>query len=459
MEAIYQYIDDHREEFIQNFVTLLSHPSVSVNGSGMRECAYYLQEQMLKSHIHTELFPTNTYPMIFGETAVLGGKKTLLLKSHYDVVDPGPLDRWKNKPFFPVIEDNRVWGRGSGDAKGQVFAIIKAIEAWNKIKGGLPINVKLAFLGDDEIGAPSLSGLLDTFGYRMKADAAAVVDASTLDVWGPTIILGARGLLVLEFVAHGAKYASHSGSFGGLIKNPAVNLVNALASMRDSTGKILIKGFYDQVKPLGEKERTLIKILERESNQKQKLSSLGVDHLWGDPGHSYFETQQYRPTYNINSISSGFQGEGWELVVPTIATAKIDINIVPDMDPQYTISQIRKHLDQKGFSEIEVHELRASSYVNWIEPDDPFVAIVERAQERVWGKRPILYPSIGGGGGSQTKRKLGIPHYLMIPLGQPDMNEHSPQENLHLDWFINGIKVIATLFDEFDKDNLVTMRS
>ena len=455
MEDIYQYIDGHSAEFIQELVTFVSYPSVSVNGLGMIDCANYLQEQMLKSGIFTNLFSTDSYPMIFGETSSIPGKKTLLLKSHYDVVAPGSPDKWEIEPFVPVIKDNRIWGRGTGDAKGQVFAILKAIETWNKTRGGLPINIKLAILGDDEIGAPTLSYVLDTYGHRMRADAAAVVDASSLDVWGPAIILGARGLLVLEFVAYGAKYASHSGSFGGLLRNPVIILVNALASMRDSTGRILIEGFYDQVKSFGDKEKELINNLEMESNHNEKLSSLGTDRLWGDPGHSYFETQQYRPTFNINSISSGFQGKGWELVVPTVATAKVDINIVPDMDPKHVIVNIQKHLDQKGFSEIEIRELRASSYVNWIEPDDPFVAIVERAQERVWRKKSILYPSIGGGGGSQTKRKLGIPHYLMIPLGQPDMNEHSPQENLHLDWFINGIKVLATLFDEFDKGNLL----
>lgn len=455
MEDIYKYIDDHKEKFIREYISFVGYPSVSVNGYGVIECAEFLREQISNSGILSEIFPTSTYPVVFGETAEVKGLKTLLLKSHYDVVDPGPLDQWKNDPFLPVIDDNRVWGRGSGDAKGQVYAVVKAIEAWNKTRGGLPINVKLFFLGDDEIGAPSLSGFLETCGYRLKADAAAVVDASTLDVWGPALILGARGLLVLEFIAKGAKYASHSGSFGGLLKNPAVRLVNALASMRNSKGEIFIDGFYDQVRPLGETEKELVKILEKESNQEQKLSSLGADHLWGDPGFSYFETQQYRPSFNINSISSGFQGDGWELIVPTIATAKVDINIVPNMDTQYTIEKIRKHLDEKGFTDIEFNVLGASSFVQWIEPEDPFVAVVKRAQERVWKKRTVLYPSIGGGGGSQTKKKLGIPHYLMIPLGQPDMNEHSPRENLHLDWYINGIKVLATLFEEFAKDEFI----
>lgn len=453
MEDIFRYIDDGREKFIQELVTLLRIPSVSTTGLGMLECANHILALISKVGIRAELFSTDHYPMIFGETPNVSHKKTLLLKSHYDVVDPGPIDHWRNEPFCPVVEDNRLWCRGAGDAKGQLFAVLKAIEAWNKTRGELPVNIKLAILGDDEIGAPSLSYVLEKYGHRMVADAAVVVDASTLDVWGPAIILGARGLQVLELIAYGAKQTSHSGSYGGLIKNPAVILVNALSSMRDSAGRILIRGFYDDVKPYGETERVLLDNLVL--NQKEKFATLGIDRFWGDPGFSYFETQQFRPTLNINSLSSGFQGEGWELVVPTKATAKVDINIVPDMDPLNVLSSIRNHLDREGYSEIEIHELRSSSYVNWVQPNDPFVAVVKRAQERVWEKRSVLYPSIGGGGGPQTKNKLGIPHYLMLPLGQPDMNEHSPRENFHLEWFIRGIKVIATLFDEYSKDDRV----
>lgn len=454
MDTINRYIEAHRDRFVQELLPFVAQPSISATGEGIEACATMLASAMQSLGIRTEQLVTDGPPIVYGELASPAADKTLLLFDHYDVVPPGPLESWQSPPFQPVIRDNKIWARGAGDAKGQWFAYLKAIEAWQATVGELPINLRLVLTGDEEIGCPYLSHMTAKHPELFKADAVFFADASTLDVWGPVIYLGHRGILALEMIAQGPANSAHSSSYGGLVKNPALRLAQALASLRDREGRIQVKGFFDDLQPLGETERSLLAKLtvDRES----KLRNLGTEAFWGDPGHDYFETQMYRPTLNIHGLSSGYQGQGWAPMVPSSATAKIDINIVPNLDHDDIRNKIRAHLDDGGFDDVELKELARAPYAIAATTDDPFLALVSRALKQVWGKDPVLYPSIGGGGTFATalKDQVGNPHFLMVPFGQPDMNEHSPRENLDIDWFIKGIATVATVISEFGKATL-----
>ena len=457
MERVFEYIDQNRDRFVQELLPLVAQPSVSATGEGVEDFAKMMVAAMAEVGFQAELLPVPGGPScIYGEIAGSDSHRTLMLADHYDVVPPGRLEDWKNPPFEPVIRDNRIWGRGAGDCKGQFFCYLKAIEAWHAMNGELPVRVRMVLIGDDEIGAPSVISLLKTHTERMKADAIFWADASTLDVWGPAVILGARGVLAIKLVARGAAYEAHSGSYGALLRNPGVRLAHAITAMRGADGKVLVPGFYDDLKPFGEVERYLLANLKLD--KEAKLRSLGATEFWGDPGYQYFETQQYRPTFNIHGMISGYTGDGWMAVVPAVATAKIDINLVPNLDPDDLVAKLRKHLDNCGFQDIEIQVVTKHPFYYWAQPGDPFLNLVSRALKRVWGMDPVLYPSIGGGGGgsvpSTFKELVGNENYLLVPLGQPDMNEHSPRESLDIDWFIRGIKVMATTIDEFAKSDI-----
>jgi acetylornithine deacetylase/succinyl-diaminopimelate desuccinylase-like protein len=455
MEHVFEYIDQNRDRFVQELLPLIAQPSISATGEGIEDFASLMVEVIAESGFQAELLPVpGGPPCIYCEVSSSLSDKILMLIDHYDVVPPGRLEDWDNPPFKPVIQNNRIWGRGAGDCKGQFFTYLKALEAWHAVNGELPVSVRMVLIGDDEIGAPSLDSLLKTHTERLKADAIFCADASTLDVWGPVVILGLRGVLAINLVAHGAAYEAHSSSYGALLRNPAVRLAHAIAALRGEDGRILVPGFYDDLKPLGEVERYLLANLK--VDREAKLSSLGAAEFWGDPGYEYFETQQYRPTFNIHGLVSGYTGEGWTALVPTVATAKIDINLVPNLDPDDLLAKIRSHLDNCGFSDVEIQEMTRNSYDTWAQPGDLFLEVVSRALKRVWGVEPVLYPSIGGGGPGAVifKDLVGIENYALVPLGQPDMNEHSPRESLDIDWFIRGIKVIATTIDEFAKSEI-----
>lgn len=454
MHKIYEYIDENRSRFIQELSPLVAQPSISATGEGMESCAKLLAEIMERININTCILPTDGFPIVYGDIQSSQSEKTLLILCHYDVVPPGPTECWPNPPFEPTIRDNRMWGLGAGDAKGQLFASLKALEAWQTVKGDIPVNVRLVFTGDEETGSPTLNSTVQKYEELLGADAVLFTDASTLDVWGPVVYLANRGVLALELIAHGPGASAHSGSYGGLLRNPALRLAQAIASMRDREGRILIKGFYDQLRPLGDLEESLLSVLKLD--KEKKLKDLSAPEFWGDPDYSYFETQMYRPTLNIHGLTSGYQDKGWMAVVPSSARAKIDINLVPDLDPNNIKGLIRAHLEENGFQDISITELACIPYASAALPEDDFLQIVSSALKQVWGKEPVIYPSIGGGGDLVLafKERLGIPSFLMVPLGQPDLNEHSPLESLDLDWFVLGIKFIATLFDKFARGSI-----
>jgi acetylornithine deacetylase/succinyl-diaminopimelate desuccinylase-like protein len=449
LEKIFRFIDQNRDPFIRELLPLVAQPSISATGEGIEECAGMLARMMGSLGIETRILPAGGYPVVYGEVRAPSAARTLLLLCHYDVVPPGPMEDWKNPPFEPMIRDNRIWARGAGDAKGQLFACLKALEAWNSIHGEIPCTIRLVFIGDEEIGCSTLPSVVEKYRSMFRADAVLFLDASTLDVEGPVVYLANRGVLAIELVARGAGTQAHSGSYGGLLRNPAFRLAQAIGTMRDDTGRILIQGFYEHLQPLGETEKALLSRLVL--NREKKLHTLGAAEFWGDPGYNYFETQMYRPTLNIHSLTSGYQERGWMAVVPATARAKIDMNIVPNLDPGDLKQKIRRHLDERGFQDIEIVELARIPYACGALPDDPFLRAVSSAQRMVWGMDPVIYPSIGGGGDLTKvfKEQLGNRHFLMVPLGQPDMNEHSPHENFDLDWFIRGIKVIAATLAEF----------
>ncbi len=454
MQKVFDFIEANRYRFVQELLPFVAQPSLSTTGEGVLECAQMLKGLMEQVGIETRFLETGGFPVVYGEVNNPEAQKTLLFLCHYDVVPAGPLQDWPHPPFTPTIEDNRIWGRGVGDAKGQLYTGLKALEAWKAVQGDLPVNLHFLFIGDEETGCPTLQQTAEKFKEQFQADAVFFPDASTLDVWGPILFLGNRGVLALELSIQTAKSAAHSGSYGGLLKNPALILAQALASMRDQDGRILIRGFYDDLRPIGVVEQKLLAGLQIDT--EKKLKSLGASEFWGDPGYSYFETQMYRPTLNIHGLTSGYQGEGWMAAVPASASAKLDINIIPNLDPAEILQKLRAHLDEKGFEDVVIKVLADLPYATAAAPDSPFLEVVARAQESVWGMKPVIYPSIGGAGDlvKVFTDTVGVKYFLMVPLAQPDLNEHTPKESLDIDWFINGIKTVAALVDEYAKADI-----
>ncbi len=443
MDQVYQYIDDHKEQFIHELMPLLAQPSISTQGIGIKECTRLLKRMMESIGIETQIIPTDGHPVVFGH---IRGKsaKTLLVYGHYDVQPPDPLEEWESDPFQPEIRNGRIYARGSADNKGQLFAHLAAIKAIKEIKGELPINIKFLFEGEEEMASPNLAAFVENHTELLSADAQFTADAGVHDSGKPMIILGMKGMVYLELVAKGPNRDRHSAE-ADYVPNPAWDLIWALASMKSVDHQVHVDGFWDHVVPPSPEEEAIVRALpvDREKLMKDR----GIPEMIPIVGDNFYAARMV-PTFNISGLVSGYTGDGSKTVLPASARAKLDIRLAADQKPKEIYEQVVKHLKAHGFDRIDVH------YLGGLEPSrtdikHPYVALIKAAVMEAFGEEPLIFPRIIGSGPDYLfTDRLGLPS-VIVPYANADSGQHAPNENLVVDQFIKGIKTSATIFSRF----------
>lgn len=418
---------------------IASIPSISVTGEGIRECAAYLSRLMTGIGIDVELVETGGSPLVVGRVGP--GPRRLLVYGHYDVQPIGRLEDWKSPPFSATIRDGAIYGRGVGDNKGQLLAHLCAIDAWRKVRGRCPdVGILFVFDGEEEIGSPATRSFIAQHPERFKADLIFAADGSTLGVWDPALYLAVHGLLYVELTEIGPTKEWHSGSYGKLLPNPALRLAHAIASIVDRQGNVLVGGFYDSVRePTTELQRVIGDL---------PTAFLKNPEVYGVQQFTTTATREamfLEPKACLCGLLAGYVGKGVKTAVPTEASAKIDVTLVPDQEPEEIYGLLRAHLDQAGFDGIELTMLAACRPVS-IDPEHDFVRMVAEAMEQVWGRKPVLFPSIGGGGPLADLASVTGSPTLMAPYAQADLNEHSVDEHLSIEWFLNGIRTSMSIY-------------
>src|SRR5215212_1336880 len=247
LAVISAYVDEHAESMLEQLKVLVRQPSISAQDVGVKECAELLAEMMRADGIDTQILPTAGQPVIVGKGDAVPGAPTVLIYGHYDVQPVDPLEAWHSPPFEPVVRDGRLWGRGTGDNKGQLLAQLLAYRAWNAVAGRPPVNVKFIFEGEEESISPHLADFCRRNRELLQADLVYESDGPVHGSGRQTVSLGVRGVLSVELEARGANRDFHSGHGGNLLPNPAWELVHLLGTMRSLDGRILIDGFYDDV--------------------------------------------------------------------------------------------------------------------------------------------------------------------------------------------------------------------
>ena len=445
MESIFRYIEENKERFIEEVFELVRQPSISTRNEGMEECARLLRGRMEEMGIRTQIIPSGGPPYLFGEMESPGAQVTVLFYGHYDVQPPDPLELWKSPPFEPQVRQGKIFGRGSSDNKGQLWAIMKGVEAVHRVKGKLPVNVKFLIDGEEEIGSPHLEEFIRKHQERLKATVGYVADAAMHPTGQPCLIFGRRGMLKVEIRIRMANRHLHSGLFGGVVPNAAWRMVQLLNTFIDRGKRILIKGFYDDVVPLSPLEKKVLKKIP--VDEKAVLIDWGLKALDKERGIPFYQNIMFRPTLNINGLESGYTGQGSQNIVPSTATAKIDIRLVSNQDPEGIYQKLLDHIHRLKFDEAEVERIVA------IKPsktplNHPCAKPIERAITTGFGEPPVLIPVCGGTDPDYLFLEiLGMPRF-MIPFGNPDENSHAPNENLSIDCFIKGIRtVVASLYE------------
>ena len=454
MNAVIDFINTHRDRYVEELKAYLAIPSISAlpqHADDVKRCAQWTADEMRRIGMeNVELVETPGFPVVYGDWLGAEGAPTILFYGHYDVQPVDPLELWESPPFDATVRDGEIYARGSADDKGQVFMHFKAIEAHLKQNGRLPCNIKVILEGEEEVGSANLDNFVKDHKDKLSADVVVISDSPMFDRGIPSICYGLRGLVYVQIDLRGTKSDLHSGSFGGAVANPAFQLATILAQMKDKSGRIKIPGFYDDVRQLREEEREQWKRLP--FNEKRYAKELGAPKLWGETGYSTLERVWARPTFEVNGILSGFTGEGAKTVIPAVAMAKVSMRLVPNQDPDKIAQLFEDYVKKVAPRTVEVKVTRMHGGKPWMTDfDNKFVQAAGRAIEKGFGQTPVFNREGGSIPVVATFSEiLGLPSVL-FGVGLPDENAHAPNEKLDLGNFHGGIIASAFLYDEIAK--------
>lgn len=451
MEKVKEYIDRNGDKFIEELFELLRIPSISAQSEhkpDMQRCAEWLAAALVKAGAdHAEVMPTDGNPVVFAEKIISPKAKTVLVYGHYDVMPVDPREEWQTDPFEPVIKDGRIWGRGADDDKGQLWMHAKAFEAMCATDS-LPCNVKFMLEGEEEIGSPSLYGFCEQNKELLKADIILVSDTSMISMQTPSITCGLRGLTYMEVEVTGPDKDLHSGLFGGAVANPANVLARLIASLVDENGRVTIPGFYDDVRELTPAERKAFN--KAPFSLRDYKRSLAIGDVEGEAGYNTMERTGVRPSLDVNGIWGGYTEEGTKTVIPSKASAKISMRLVPNQDFRKIARLFEKHFKAIAPKSVKVKVSFLHGGMPYVAPTDmPAYKAAEKAILDTFGKRPL--PFYSGGSIpiiSAFEQTLGIKS-LLIGFGLAEDAIHSPNESYGLDQFRKGVETIPLFYKYF----------
>ena len=451
MKKVHDYIGVNKDRFIDELFELLRIPSISAQSEhkpDMQRCAEWLAAALVKAGAdHAEVMPTDGNPVVFAEKMVDPAAKTVLVYGHYDVMPVDPREEWRTEPFEPTIKDGRIWGRGADDDKGQLFMHAKAFEAMCATDS-LPCNVKFMLEGEEEIGSPSLYKFCADNREMLAADIILVSDTSMISMNTPSITCGLRGLTYMEVEVTGPNKDLHSGLFGGAVANPANVLTRLVASLVDDKGRVTIDGFYDDVRELTPAERKAFNEAPFDLDEYKK--SLDVDDVEGEDGYTTIERTGVRPSLDVNGIWGGYIEEGTKTVIPSKASAKISMRLVPNQDFEKIAELFERHFRAIAPASVKVDVRFLHGGAPYVAPTDmPAYKAAEQAIADTFGKKPL--PFYSGGSIpiiSGFERILGIKS-LLIGFGLAEDAIHSPNESYGLNQFFKGLETIPLFYKYF----------
>lgn len=439
---------------LETLFEFLRFPSISTDSrhaADVRACAGWLIAKLTGMGLAAELHETARHPVVVARNAHIEGRKTVLIYGHYDVQPVDPLDLWDTQPFEPVIRDGRIWARGATDNKGQMLAHLLGVEKTLRETGDLPVNLIFLFEGEEEIGSPNLAAFLQEHRDELKCDVIAISDTGMVAPGVPTFGYGLRGIACCEVIVRGPKGDLHSGLFGGAVANPAAALARLVASLHSPDGKVLVDGFYDEVRPVEDWERKMWAGLPG-TRDEDFLQVTGSPGLFGESGYSSAERTWARPTAEVNGIGGGYQGEGSKTVLPAEAFAKFSFRLVPDQDPAAVMDRVVRHFESHCPPGVTIEVIRGHDGKPYAtDPNSAFGLAAQAALRASFGAEPVLIREGGSIPIVQTFRDILGADTLLLGLALADAQIHAPNENFPVENFEAGIRMNQALLAELAK--------
>ncbi|MFQ5927147.1 MAG: M20/M25/M40 family metallo-hydrolase [Terriglobia bacterium] len=479
IEQVRAWRKAHAHEVINDLVEFLSRPNVATNEDDIWRNAEWLQKQMERRGIRTEVVATRGMPVVYGELRAppkAGTARTILFYCHYDgqAVDP---TKWINsEPFKPVLrrgvagdwstipfpaadtpyEDNwRIYARSAADDKSPIVALLAALDALGAQGREPSVNLKFVFDGEEEQGSPYLHEFIERYRQRLAADVVIIADGPVHPSGLPTVFFGNRGIMTLDITVHGPRVPLHSGHYGNWAPNPGMRLTQLLATMKDAEGKVLIEGFYDNVVPLTASERLAVAAIPNLDDALRQRYGFAQPEGSG----RRLDELLHLPSLNIRGLESAWVGDEARTIVPATATAAIDVRLVKGNDHARMFQKIVAHIRRQGYyvteqEPTEAERRRHARLARVVKREGynavrtslevPIARLVAGAVERAVGGSVVKLPTLGGSGPSHLFERLRIP-IIGVPIVNFDNNQHSPNENLRLGHFWRGIDIFAAM--------------
>lgn len=449
------YQEENQARFHVEYLDFLRIPSISSlpeHAEDVARAAEWVAERMRSAGIeHVQALSTGGHPVVYGDRMHAPGKPTIMIYGHFDTQPVDPLDLWHSPPFAPEVRDGRVYARGASDDKGNMLTPILATEAVLQTEGELPVNVKYFFEGQEEIGSPQLPTFVAEHSELLACDMVISSDGSQWSEDQPSLSIAFKGLCALQIDVEGPDHDLHSGTYGGSVPNPIHALVLILDSMRSPEGKILVDGFFEDVRDLSPEEAEQIRQVPLDEEAYKQET--GAAALFGEPGYSTLERAWARPTLEVNGIWGGFQGAGVKTVLPSQAHAKITCRLVADQQPERILELLEAHIRKVTPPGVKVAVQRSASMATpYLMPaDHPGNEAARSVHLELYGKEPFYVRS----GGSIPVCSMFLEsldaYTVNFAFGLHDENVHSPNEFFRLESFNRAQKAYCMLFDELAK--------
>ena len=449
MEDFYAYVDENGDRFLDQLKTLCSQPSIAAQGVGTRETANIVLDMLEGIGADARLIEVaGAPPVVYGEIGQ--GKKTLIIYDHYDVQPPEPLDQWESQPFSPEIRKGFLYCRGVADNKGDLASRLQAIEGYQATMGRLPLKIKFVFEGEEEIGSPHLAQFVEKNKELLLGADGCLWEGARVDTSGrPELYLGLKGILYVELRARGASRDMHS-SWAPLVPNPAWRLVWALGTLKDENDRLTMDGLMEYVAEPPDEDMELLERIPFDDEEMKE--DLGLPELLGGvKGTEAVRSLLYSPTCTICGMVAGYTGEGSKTVLPSEAGVKLDFRLVPNLEPEVVLELLRKHLDRRGFDDVEIVGFSAEHPAK-SSPDAPVARAAIQAATIVYGQEPVVYPSMAGSGPMYPlSTALGIPAVSGLGVGHAQSRIHAPNENIRLEDYFQAVKFTGEFIRVFSE--------
>ena len=472
-------LEKHVQASFPMLKDLLSIPNDAFYPNDIEQNVRWCEKAFTARGFDTQRIPTSTVPLLLAERKHQGAKKTVLI---YLQIDGQPVDstRWfQESPYIPSLkkpvgngeweplpwdkisdyeDDWRIFARSASDAKGPVAMFLTALDIISAQNNTPNYNIKVIMDFEEELGSPQLPGAVTKNTELLSADMLIIFDGPRHITNKPTLTFGARGIATITLTTYGPVVSQHSGHFGNYAPNPALGLSKILASMKDEEGRVTITGFYDGIEISDATEQILKAVPDNESQIKERLQIAEADKVGG----YYQEAIQY-PSLNIRGMQSGWIDEKVRTIIPAWARAEIDVRLVLESDPVKLLQLIKDHISSKGYyvlDRLPTKEERLShpkiatftseiSYQSFRTDFDSEVGLwLRKALTGAFGENPVMIRMSGGSIPiSPFVTTLNIPA-VTVPTVNRDNNQHSPNENLRLGNYREGIKTMVAILNE-----------